>query len=472
MNNHKKAIRAWLSREILGRHFKAAGALFLFIILLTAYPGFAQTTAIRAGNLVDPVKGTITKNQVILVKDGEIVEVGPAVKIPASAEVIDLSKAWVMPGLMDAHTHLTFNMQSHDIGIEAIYLTESTAMRALRGLRNAQDVLRAGFTTIRDVGNDANYAAVDLRDAINKGWFTGPTVLTSGKIITPFGGQSKRIPPEQGRFWLYEYIDADNADEIRRAVRQNIYYGADLIKLVTDNSAFFYSVEEIRAAADEAHAASLPVSVHALGGEAARNVILGGADSIEHGFMLTDELLKLMKDKGTWLVSTDFPEAHIAALDPTGAIFGGPAKDMAAGIIDRLKRAHQIGVKLVFGTDSVANLPGKNRADMMLDYLAVWEEAGIAPAETLRAMTADAAKLLRVEKKRGTIAAGLAADIIATPANPLENIQTLRQVMFVMKNGKVVRYDRSPLFQYFSSISSISGGISGGYFRGRPTLTN
>lgn len=417
-------------------------ALFLLIILLMAYPVFAQTTVIRAGNLIDPATGIIAKNQIILVKDGKIAEVGPKVTIPAGAEVIDLSNAWVMPGLVDAHTHLTFNMKNHDIGIEAIYLTESTAMRAFRGLRNAQDVLHAGFTTIRDVGNDANYAAIDLRDAINKGWFTGPTVLTSGKIIAPFGGQSKRIPPEQGLFWLYEYIDADNKDEIRKAVRQNIYYGADLIKLVTDNSAFFYSVEEIRAAVDEAHAAGLPVSVHALGGEAARNVILGGADSIEHGFMLTDELLKLMKDKGTWLVSTDFPEAHIAALDPTGAMFGGPAKDMAAGIIDRLKRAHQIGVKLVFGTDTVADMPGKNRADMMLDYLAGWDAAGIPPADTLRAMITEAANLLKIEKTRGLIAPGFAADIIATPANPLDKIQSLRQVKFVMKNGKIVRNDK------------------------------
>jgi imidazolonepropionase-like amidohydrolase len=417
-------------------------ALFLLISLLAAYPVFAQTTAIRAGNMIDPASGTIAKNQIILVKDGKIIEVGPKVTIPAGADVIDLSNAWVMPGLMDAHTHMTFDMKSEDIGIEAIYLKESTAMRAFRGLRNAQDVLHAGFTVIRDVGNDANYAAVDLRDAINKGWFTGPTVLTSGKIITPFGGQSKRIPPEQGFFWLYEYIDADNVNEIRKAVRQNIYYGADLIKLVTDNSAFFYSVEEIRAAVEEAHAAGLRVSVHAIGGEAARNVILGGADSIEHGFMLTDELLKLMKDKGTWLVSTDFPEAHIAALDPTGAVFGGPAKDTAAGIIDRLKRAHQIGVKLVFGTDSVADLPGKNRADMMLDYLSSWEAAGIPPADTLRAMTTEAANLLKIEKTRGQIAPGFAADVIATPANPLDKIQSLRQVKFVMKSGKIVRNDK------------------------------
>jgi len=414
--------------------------IFFVVVLLTvtSLPASAQTTAIRVGHLIDPATGMIAENQVILVKDGKIVDVGPKVKIPADAEVVDLLNSWVMPGLMDAHTHLTYNIKSAESGLEVAYLKESTTMRAFRGLRNAQDVLHAGFTTVRDVGNDANYAATDLRNAINKGWFTGPTVLTTGKIITPFGGQSRGITPEQKGFWLYEYIDADGPDEIRKAVRENIYYGADAIKLVTDNSAFFYTEEEIRTAVNEAHAAGLPVSVHAMGGEAARNVILGGADSIEHGFMLSDELLQLMKDKGTVLVSTDFPETHIARLDPNGDFFGS-SKEAAAMIIDRLRRAHKIGVKLVFGTDTVADIPGKNRAEMMLDYLTMWEAAGITPAETLRAMTIDASEFLQLGKIRGTIAAGFAADIIATKINPLEDIQALRQVIFVMKDGQVIR---------------------------------
>jgi imidazolonepropionase-like amidohydrolase len=409
--------------------------IILAVILFTA-PAFGQTIVIRAGNLIDPAAGTVTKGQIILVKDGKIAEVGPEVKIPAGAEVIDLTNTWVMPGLMDAHTHITldFDMSS---GFDAIYLRESSAMRALRGLRTAQDILQVGFTVVRDVGNDANYAAVDIRDAIRKGWFTGPTVLTTGKIITPFGGQTHRITPEQGRFWLFEYIDADTVDEVRKAVRQNIYYGADAIKLVSDNSAFYYTVEEIRAAAEEAHAAGLAVSVHVMGGEAARNVILGGADSIEHGFYLSDELLQLMKEKETWLVGTEFPRAHLEKLDPAGTM--GQAKEEAAKEIDRLKRAYKIGVKMAFGTDSVSNLPGKTRGDMMLDYLDMWDAAGVPPSATLKAMTVDAAEFLRIGKTRGAIAKGMAADIIATPANPLENIQALRQVSFVMKDGKVLK---------------------------------
>jgi imidazolonepropionase-like amidohydrolase len=415
------------------RSQRTAFLIIAAIILLTASAASPQTTALRVGNLIDPATSTVAKNQIILVKGRLISEVGPDVTLPAGAEVIDLSSAWVMPGLMDAHTHITLNNLSANLPLDAIFLRASTAMRALLGLKTAQDILQAGFTVVRDVGNDANYAAVDVRNAIRRGWFTGPTVQTSGKIIGPFGGQTARIPPEQGFFWLFEYIDADTIDEVRKAVRQNIYYGADCIKLVADNSAFYYTVEEIRAAVEESHAAGRPVSVHVMGGEAARNVILGGADSIEHGFHLSDELLELMKQKGTWLVGTDFPEAHLKRMMYPGA------QEEAARIIDRLKRAHRIGLKMAFGSDSVSNLPGKNRADMMLDYLDVWQAAGVPPAATLKAMTTDAAELLKVEKQRGSIAKGMAADIIATPASPLENIQALRQVIFVMKDGKVVR---------------------------------
>ncbi len=408
--------------------------LVLIVIMLTAGPALAQTTALRVGSLIDPASGTVAKNQIILVKNRLISEVGPDVAIPEGAEVIDLMSAWVMPGLIDAHTHITLDNLSANMSLETLFLRATTAMRALLGLKTAQDILQAGFTVVRDVGNDANYAAVDVRDAIRRGWFSGPTVLTTGKIIGPFGGQSTRISPEQGPFWLFEYIDADSVDEVRKAVRQNIYYGADAIKLVSDNSAFYYTLEEIRAAVEESHAAGRPVSVHVMGGEAARNVILGGADSIEHGFHLSDELLQLMKEKGTWLVGTDFPEAHLKRMMYPGA------KEEAAAIIDRLRRADKIGVRMAFGSDSVSNLPGKNRGDMMLDYLDVWQAAGVPPAATLKAMTTNAAELLKIEKQRGSIAKGLAADIIATPANPLEDVQALRKVMFVMKDGKVVKH--------------------------------
>jgi imidazolonepropionase-like amidohydrolase len=406
--------------------------LVLFLILFAA-PAWAQTIAIRAGNVIDPAKGTVAKNQIILVKDGKIAEVGPAVAIPAGAQIVDLSSEWVMPGIMDAHTHVTLIERGHGIPLEEDYLQKGKGTRALQGLLISQVLLNAGITTVRDVGNEGNYASVDLRNAINKGWFVGPTILTSGKIIAPFGGQSKRMPPDMGTIWHFEYIDADGPQEIRKAIRENIFYGADFIKLVADNGPYHYSEEEIRAAADEAHHANRALAVHTLGGEAARNVILGGADSIEHGWDLDDDLLRLMKEKGTFLAGTDFPSAHLEWAEYKNA------KVRAANILDRLARAYKIGVKMAFSTDAVFEIPGKTRADLTWDYLAVWRTAGVPPAEILKAMTTNCAELLRIQNERGAIAAGLFGDIVAMPENPLEDVESLRKINFVMKNGAIIR---------------------------------
>jgi imidazolonepropionase-like amidohydrolase len=407
----------------------------LVMCLLVTVPAWAQTVAIRAGNLIDPATGTVSKNQIILVKGKKIVEVGPNVTIPADSQVIDLSNEWVMPGIMDAHTHVTQSVKLFG-ELDHNYLVEATGLRALRGLYTAQTLLNAGITTVRDVGNDANFAAVDLRKAIDAGWFVGPTVQTAGKIIAPFGGQSRGIPPEQGAFWRFEYYDADSPEEVRKAVRENIFYGADLIKLVADNSDYHYSLEEIRAAVDEAHHADRPVAVHVMGGEAADNVIAGGVDSIEHGFFLTDDQLRRMKEKGIFLSSTDFPAIHFVG--------GGVAKgeQLGAVIIDRLGRAYKVGVKLAFATDIVTDYKDENRAEMTWDYLAVWRAAGVPNAEILKCMTTNDAELLRIQKERGAIAAGLFGDIIAMPASPLDDIESLRKVDFVMKNGAIVRKPR------------------------------
>ncbi|HWZ53957.1 MAG TPA: amidohydrolase family protein [Candidatus Acidoferrales bacterium] len=411
-------------------------AITFFTLLLSsliAIPTHAQTVAIRAGNLIDPATGSVAKNQIILIKDQKITDVGPNVAIPSGAQVIDLSNEWIMPGIMDSHTHVTFLLPDMSTPLEENYLEVGRGMRVLQGLKIAQTLLNAGITTIRDVGNEAGYASVDVRNAINKGWFTGPTILTSGKIIAPFGGQSSGTPPEVGPIWRYEYIDADGPQEIRKAVRENIFYGADLIKLVSDNSDYFYSEDEIRAAADEAHKAGRALAVHCYKKEEANNVINGGADSLEHGWHLTDAQLQLMKSKGTFLAGTEFPEAHFVA--------GGypDGKAVSAAALDRLHRAYLIGVKLVFSTDIVSAMPGESRADMTWDYLAGWRTAGVPNAAVLKAMTTNAAELLRIQKERGAITAGLYADIIAMPANPLDDTEALRKVNFVMKNGAVVR---------------------------------
>lgn len=412
-------------------------ALFLSLISIQAFS--QNVIAIRAGGVVDPVKGSVARNQIILVQDGKIKEIGPSVAIPAGATTIDLSHEWLCPGLMDAHVHLTLTeVTGGNAPFESFYLKESSTYRGLRGLRNAQDLLNAGFTTIRDLGNDGNYALEDVRRSVQAGMFDGPTILTAGKIIAPFGGQSTSIPPEQGPFWRYEYIDADTPEEMRKAVRQNIYYGVDVIKLVADNNPYHLSLDEVKAAVDEAHHAGRAVAVHVFGGEAADNVIDGGVDSLEHGFFLTDQQLQKMKAKGIFLVGTDTPRSQLDIEGTSGGIFP-PPEVLGPKIIDRLRRAYRIGVKMAFGTDTVIEVPNKTRADLMLDYLSVWREAGVPPADILKCMTSNPAELLRINKERGTLTPGLAADIVAMPANPLDDIESLRKINFVMKNGKIIR---------------------------------
>jgi imidazolonepropionase-like amidohydrolase len=385
-------------------------ALLTLAALCIASPLFAQVLAIRAGAVIDPARGLNAKDQVILVEKGKIAAIGAGLAIPAGAQVIDLSHEWMTPGLIDAHTHMSLAEYGPSVPFETYYLDQSSALRGLQGLHNVMQTLQAGFTSLRDVGNSAEWVMSDVRRAIDAGWFAGPTIIDSGKIIAPFGGQSQGIPPEQGRFWRFEYLDADGPDEVRKAVRTDIYYGAGVIKLVPDNNRYHYSVDEIRAAVDEAHRAGLPVAVHCYTGAAADTAIEAGADSIEHGFELTD----------------------------AGGGLPAPAV-LAPQIIDRLQRAHRIGVRLAFGTDTTIDVPGRTRADLMLDYLAVWRAAGVPPADILRAMTGAAAELLRINQARGGIAVGLAADLVAMPANPLDDIENLRRIDFVMKDGRIVR---------------------------------
>jgi len=413
--------------------------IVLLVLALTVTAVAQNTIAIRAGSVVDPAKGSVAKNQVILVENGKIKEIGANVRIPDGAVTIDLANEWLSPGLMDAHVHLTLTeVTGGNAPFESFYLKESSTYRGLRGLRNAQDLLRAGFTTVRELGNDASYATEDVRRAIQAGMFDGPTILTAGKIIAPFGGQSTSIPLEQGPFWRYEYIDADTPDEVRKAVRQNIYYGVDVIKLVADNSPFHFSLDEIKAAVDEAHHAGRTVAVHVYGGEAADNVIEGGVDSVEHGFFLSDEQMMKMKRKGIFLVGTDIPRAQLDLTGTSGGIFP-PPEILAPRIIDRLRRAYRLGVKMAFGTDTVIEVANKTRADLMLDYLGVWREAGIPAAEILKCMTSNAAELMHIGQQRGSLAPGQAADIIAMPSNPIEDIESVRKINFVMKDGKIIR---------------------------------
>jgi len=410
--------------------------LFSISLVLTGFLQ-AQNMIIKAGHLFNSRSGKILNDQTIIIKNGKIQEVGSNLKYKSTDTVIDLSKSWVLPGLMDCHVHITFNFSYRNPSYEQLYTTESSSLRALRGAYVAEQFLMSGFTTIKEIGNDANYATADIIKAIKKGWIKGPTIFYAGKIIAPYGGQTWGVNIENEHLWNFEYIDADNPDEIKKAIRKNIYYGADVIKLVSGQQAGYYDLEDIRAAVDEAKKSGLKVTVHVQGGTAARNVILGGAAAIEHGFELDDDLLRLMKEKGTFLVGTDVGyDSNISwGLDSVSA------RTEEKRTIDRLKRAYKIGTKMAYGTDLVIDEPGLNRIQVSLKVLDTWKAAEIPPSYVLQTMTIYAAELLGVENIRGVLEPSYWADIIALKSNPLEDIAAVKNVHFVMKEGKIIKQD-------------------------------
>jgi imidazolonepropionase-like amidohydrolase len=412
--------------------------LLIFVISFVLI-GFshAQNAVIKAGHLFDPRTGKMLNDQIIRIKDGKIQEVGPNLKYQKTDTVIDLSNSWVLPGLMDCHVHITFNFNLKNSSYVDLYTTESSSLRALRGAYVAEQFLMGGYTTIKDIGNDANYATADIIKAIKKGWINGPTIFYAGKIIGPYGGQTSGINIENEHLWNFEYIDADNPDEIRKAIRKNIYYGANVIKLVSGQQDGYYDLEDITAAVNEAKKSGKKVTVHVQGGTSARNVILGGAAAIEHGFELDDDLLRLMKEKGTFLVGTDVGyDSNISwGLDSISA------RTAETRCIDRLKRAYKIGVKMAYGTDLVIDEPGLNRLQVSRKILKTWKSAEIPPSYILQTMTIYAAELLGCENSRGILEKSYWADIIALKNNPLEDIEAIKSVHFVMKEGKVMKQD-------------------------------
>jgi imidazolonepropionase-like amidohydrolase len=339
----------------------------------------------------------------------------------------------VLPGLFDCHSHLCEMIPvppgAIGAGFSQYFLSETTADRALQAVANARSMLDAGFTTVRDVGNCGDWGDVAVKRAIGRGHFDGPTTLVSGKIIAPFAGQFG-LNHETIDVARIDYIFADSRDEMRRGIRENLHYGADWIKIVVDDQRYRYSAEDIAFIVDEAGRAGVRVAAHCMTNTGARNAVDGGVASIEHGFPLDGETLEMMKEHGVWLVGTDFSAEVIE-------VYGIEAwKDE---VVDRLRRAHRIGVPMAFGADIVVEVPGHDRGSAILTLLDTWLAAGVPPAEILRAMTTDAARLLELEDERGAIREGLAADLIAVPRNPLEDILALREVRFVMKDGRVVK---------------------------------
>ncbi len=424
---HKRAI----SRYLLALSIVVLAATTPKLAAQYPLPGPEHVYAIKAGKLVDPEKGTTETNQTILVRGKKIEAVGPNVPIPADAKVIDLSKSTVLPGLFDAHTHLCMTLKKERDGNNYFFTTllDPTPYRAIEGVANARDMLAAGFTTVRDVGNAGNYADTALREAIERGLVPGPTMINAGRIIAPYGGQF-HLQPEKRDLATPEYAFADTRDEMLKAIRENIHYGATVIKIVVDDQKYIYSADDIRFMVEEAHRDGLKLAAHCWTRDGAHNAAEAGVDSIEHGEMMTNEDLQLAKKNHVVLVGTDFTER--AAREN-----GFP--ELHAVFVDRLKRAYQIGVTMAFGTDMFVYVPGETRGAMAAEYVDSWVEAGVPAKDTLRAMTINAARLLGVDAERGAIRPGLAADIIATPENPLDDIQAVRKVFFVMKDGSVFK---------------------------------
>jgi len=408
----------------------------MLFVLCGVFAADAQITAIRAGKIVEPETGTVLSNQIILVEGRDIKAIGADVKIPAGATVIDLSKQVVLPGLFDAHTHLCMNMQHKRDGNSyySTTLRDSTAMRAIQGVANARSMLEYGFTTVRDVGNAANYADTDLRRAIDQELVPGPTIINAGRIIAPYGGQFQ-MQPDKRDLGNPEYFYADTRDELKKAVRENIHYGARVIKLVVDDQRYIYSVDDIKFVIEEARLAGLKVAAHAWTEKGARNAAEAGVDSIEHGVAINNETLLIAKTNNVALVPIPFTETDARESGNPG----GNKEVNEQLFADVVRRADKIGVILVWGPDIIFSTNEYPRGRLSIETIDNWKTAEIPPRIILQALTTNAAKLLGVEKTRGFLKVGMRADIIAVSDNPLDKIETLKNVGFVMKNGKVFK---------------------------------
>jgi imidazolonepropionase-like amidohydrolase len=408
----------------------------LVFCLLAAAPAAlpAQVTAIRAGRLIDPETGIAATSQIILVEAGKIKAVGGGIEVPAGAEVIDLSRLSVLPGLVDAHNHLALTYKKvpeHDI-YYLTYILDSTPLRAIQAVSNGMQMLSSGFTIVRDMGNAGNYADTALRVAIEQGWVPGPTIINSGLIIGGMGGQFWPTP-EMARdhnIVYPEYLDADTPDEMIKAVRQNVLFGSRVIKIMVDAKPYGYSVDEIKLFIKEAARAGLKVEGHVETPEGARRAIEAGIWSIAHSDALDDELHRLMAKKGIWRAGTETPFTS----------YGG-SKEEFERTVAGLKSAYANHVPLSFSTDADYYVPGKTRGEVAINFLLTWKAAGIPPAEILKIMTINGYRISQTEKVRGPIKPGLAADLIAVSGNPLEDIDALRDVQFVMKDGLVFKRD-------------------------------
>lgn len=416
-------------------------------------PPAAPLRAVKCGRLLDVRTGRVLPHGVVLVQGSTILQAGADLPIPAGAEVLDLGNALVLPGLIDAHTHLLQNYRpelNDDDNMLLTVGTLSTARRALLGAQMGREDLEAGFTTVRDLGNSGLNGDVALREAINRGQVVGPRLVASTRALAAAGGQFGRLTPEAQALVAQEYVAISGVEEARRAVRQALYEGADCIKVIVNTDPRVLSLAELQVIVEEAHRQGKPVAAHAIGDQATRLAAQAGVNSIEHAYTVPDDVLQLMAAHKIFLVPTDYP-AEVYLLGAAPATTPEEGQRRLAGVQrfatsnqQRLARAVRAGVRIAAGSDEYYQLPGYTRGQSSKLMLRAYAAAGMSPLAIIRAATLNGAELLGLKDQVGALAPGLAADLIAVPGDPLADITALEQVRFVMKGGQLIKNEFAP----------------------------
>ncbi|MFL5513437.1 MAG: amidohydrolase family protein [Gemmatimonadales bacterium] len=416
--------------------FPKLTALFSLLLAGSA-TGQQQAIVVRAARMVDVARGQLVAPAVLVISGDKIRSVG-ASDVPAGARTIDLGDLTLMPGMIDAHTHLTMDIAGDWVTRS---VRELPADAALRGARNARLTLLAGFTTVRDVGA-GGFADISLMKAIDAGMVIGPRMIPSAHAIGITGGHCDETGWAPGVKELsWKDGVADGVDEVVKAVRYQLKHGAKVIKVCATAGVLSFdatlgaqqlSDEELRAIVQEAHRHGLKVAAHAHGTEGIKAAVRAGVASIEHGSMLDDEAIGLMKRNGTYLVPTAYllSTFHFDSMPPAIA---AKARQVIPLAQESHRRAIRAGVKIALGTDAAVYPHGDNARE-----LATYVDYGMRPADALRTATVNAADLLGVTD-RAVIAAGKLADLIAVRGNPLEDVKSVQQVLWVMKGGVVVK---------------------------------
>lgn len=421
--------------------------LLIFLYPHTKSIGQQSDVFIKAGFLYDSKSNQLLPNKIIHIQGSTIKSITGFRKMDKDKKVIDLSDYTVLPGLIDAHTHVLFSQEANEdfAGHSIQTLTmESDALRALRGAKRAESYLEEGITSIKDLGNSGLYLDVALRDAINEGTIEGPRIFAAGPILSAVGGQVYGVTHQHQNIIDLEYRIIKSSEDAKNAVREHVNQNVDLIKICADNlpNKASLTIEEMSAIVEMAHAYGLTVTAHCITNESARNAIEAGVDGIEHGFNLTDSTLTLMAEKKIFLVPTENSRSY---METYAKLIGDDldGMDWVNGYISRGKKrlmtAIEKGVPIVAGSDNYTKMEvsrGKSSTDMLRTYF----EAGMKPLDILKSATYISAMHLNKEKDIGTISPMAYADIIAVKGN-LENdfISTMDNVVFVMKGGKVYR---------------------------------